>query len=161
MNTSRAYCLRSSSLGRNRIFSHYVNLQSLNKKQKNFSSLPLSPYGRGLGRVIPIVDKETDPEKLKVTSLMCERLDQHRKGGSTSLVITEIQRITTVSYCDSPPKWLKFKRLTAPSAGEGRQQLECSYCSGEVGAGTFTLEKLGRFLPFGLFSYKVKQTLAN
>lgn len=31
-----------------------------------------------------------------------------------------------------PLKWLKFKRLTIPSAGEDVQQLECSHGHGEV-----------------------------
>ena len=31
-----------------------------------------------------------------------------------------------------PAAWLKFKRLTIPSAGEDVQQLECSHGHGEV-----------------------------
>lgn len=63
---------------------------------------------------------------------MYEQPNKHRKGCLTSLVIIEIQQITTMSYHNTPLKQLKFQRLITPSADEDVQQLSHSYRNGEA-----------------------------
>lgn len=144
--------IRISSLWTNRVFLHYVNLQSLKKKKLLISAIIL--FLRRMSKINPHDRQELwDSQKLKIASLIYEWPNKHMKGCSTSLVITGMQMMTMMRCHYTLLKGLKCIKLTTSSVGEDVEQLELSYYKGEEWNNIITLEEFGSVLFVVVFMY--------